>query len=159
MIASKVPLLYWYSLLASFFSSTCLVLSRVPARLVLAFLLELVLAFNADNYHRFLSHLSGDWRATAPQWSFSRISGSVTSSYILLLQTFNMVVEIPRFSQAKFEINRERPLNPIRQDQIEDFNTTTFSLRSLINVFPFAKIEYFIQLVSLQCHTVREVCQ
>ena len=34
----------------------------------------------------------------------------------LLLQTFNMVVEIPRFSQAKFEINRERPLNPIRQD-------------------------------------------
>ena len=65
-----------------------------------------------------------------------------------------MVVEIPRFSQAKFEINRERPLNPIRQDQIEDFNTTTFSLRSLINVFPFAKIENFILFVNLQCHTV-----
>jgi len=48
-----------------------------------------------------------------------------------------MVVEIPRFSQAKFEINRERPLNPIRQDQIEDFNTTTFSLRFLPNVFPW----------------------
>ena len=62
-----------------------------------------------------------------------------------------MVVEIPRFSQAKFEINRERPLNPIRQDQIEDFNTTTFSLRSLIN---FAKIEYFILFVSLQRHTI-----
>ena len=27
-----------------------------------------------------------------------------------------MVVEIPRFSQAKFEINREEPLNPIIQD-------------------------------------------
>ena len=78
----------------------------------------------------------------------------MTFSYILLLQTFNMVVEIPRFSQAKFEINRERPLNPIRQDQIEDFNTTTFSLRSLINVFPFVKIEYFILFLSLQCHTV-----
>ena len=36
--------------------------------------------------------------------------------FIFYLQTFNMVVEIPRFSQAKFEINREWPLNPIRQD-------------------------------------------
>ena len=84
----------------------------------------------------------------------------MTFSYILLLQTFNMVVEIPRFSQAKFEINRERPLNPIRQDQIEDFNTTTFSLRSLIN---FAKIDYFILFVSLQCfqmslHICLSVC-
>ena len=33
-----------------------------------------------------------------------------------MIQTLNMVVEIPRFSQAKFEITRDRPLNPIRQD-------------------------------------------
>ena len=52
MIASEVPRSCLYSCLASFFSSTCLVLSRVPARLVLAYMLELVLAFNADNYHR-----------------------------------------------------------------------------------------------------------
>ena len=41
---------------------------------------------------------------------------STSTNVHLLLQTFNMVVEIPRFSQAKFEINREWPLNPIRQD-------------------------------------------
>ena len=35
-----------------------------------------------------------------------------------------MVVEIPRFSQAKFEINRERPLNPIRQDVTAEVNGT-----------------------------------
>ena len=27
-----------------------------------------------------------------------------------------MIVEIPRFTRAKFEINREAALNPIRQD-------------------------------------------
>ena len=43
---------------------------------------------------------------------------------LLLGQTFNMVVEIPRFSQAKFEINRERPLNPIRQDVTAEVNGT-----------------------------------
>ena len=43
MIASEVPRSWLYSCLASFFSSTCLVLSRVPARLVLAYMLELVL--------------------------------------------------------------------------------------------------------------------
>ena len=31
-------------------------------------------------------------------------------------QTVNMIVEIPRFTRAKFEINREAALNPIRQD-------------------------------------------
>ena len=30
--------------------------------------------------------------------------------------TYNMIVEIPRFSQAKFEISRARKLNPIVQD-------------------------------------------
>ena len=33
--------------------------------------------------------------------------------------TYNMIIEIPRFSQAKFEISREMKLNPIVQD-LED---------------------------------------
>jgi len=46
-------------------------------------------------------------------------------------QTLNMVVEIPRFTQAKFEINREHLLNPIAQD-VED-NVP----RYLPNLFPW----------------------
>ena len=46
-------------------------------------------------------------------------------------QTFNMVVEIPRFSQAKFEISRDLELNPIIQDQSHGAN------RYLSNVFPW----------------------
>ena len=46
-------------------------------------------------------------------------------------QTFNMVVEIPRFSQAKFEISRDLELNPIIQDQNHGVN------RYLPNVFPW----------------------
>ena len=46
-------------------------------------------------------------------------------------QTFNMVVEIPRFSQAKFEISRDLELNPIIQDQSHGVN------RYLPNVFPW----------------------
>ena len=67
----------------------------------------------------------------------------------LLLQTFNMVVEIPRFSQAKFEINRESPLNPIRQDVTSlisgsqqrwrhfEVKTDEVLIRFLFNVFPW----------------------
>ena len=40
-------------------------------------------------------------------------------------QTYNMVVEIPRWSQAKFEISRELSLNPIIQDQEDDTNRST----------------------------------
>ena len=47
------------------------------------------------------------------------------------LVTINMVVEIPRFSQAKFEISRPRRLNPIVQDK-EDGEA-----RYLPNVFPW----------------------
>merc|ERR1711923_126139 len=46
-------------------------------------------------------------------------------------QTYNMIVEIPRFSQAKFEISRERRLNPIVQDKKDSMN------RFLPNVFPW----------------------
>lgn len=46
-------------------------------------------------------------------------------------QTFNMIVEIPRFSQAKFEINREYTLNPIRQDEKNG------KLRYIHNLFPW----------------------
>lgn len=45
--------------------------------------------------------------------------------------TYNMIVEIPRFSQAKFEISRDVALNPILQDQEEGRN------RYLPNVFPW----------------------
>ena len=44
---------------------------------------------------------------------------------------YNMVVEIPRFSQAKFEISRDLELNPIIQDQSHGAN------RYLSNVFPW----------------------
>ena len=43
----------------------------------------------------------------------------------------NMVVEIPRFSQAKFEISRPRRLNPIVQDRAGG------EARYLPNVFPW----------------------
>ena len=46
-------------------------------------------------------------------------------------QTYNMIVEIPRFSQAKFEIHRERRLNPIVEDKKNSKN------RFLPNVFPW----------------------
>jgi len=46
-------------------------------------------------------------------------------------QTYNMIVEIPRFSQAKFEIHREHMMNPIVQDKAGN------SLRFLPNVFPW----------------------
>jgi len=46
-------------------------------------------------------------------------------------QTLNMVVEIPRFTQAKFEINREEGLNPIKQD-LENGKP-----RFLPNIFPW----------------------
>ena len=45
--------------------------------------------------------------------------------------SLNMVVEIPRFSQAKFEISRPRLLNPIVQDRAGG------EARYLPNVFPW----------------------
>jgi len=45
--------------------------------------------------------------------------------------TYNMIVEIPRFSQAKFEMHREHLMNPIVQDH-EDGH-----LRYVPNVFPW----------------------
>ena len=45
--------------------------------------------------------------------------------------TVNMVVEIPRWSNAKFEISKETPLNPICQD------TKKGKLRYVDNIFPF----------------------
>jgi len=46
-------------------------------------------------------------------------------------QTYNMIVEIPRFSQAKFEIHREFLMNPIVQDKEDNH------LRYVPNVFPW----------------------
>lgn len=45
-------------------------------------------------------------------------------------QIFNMVVEIPRWSNAKLEISKEEPLNPIKQD------TKKGKLRFVRNCFP-----------------------
>ena len=45
--------------------------------------------------------------------------------------TVNMVVEIPRWSNAKFEISKEVALNPITQD------TKKGKLRFVNNIFPF----------------------
>ena len=47
------------------------------------------------------------------------------------MQTYNLIVEIPRFSQAKFEIHREHLLNPIVQDKEDG------QLRYLPNIFPW----------------------
>ncbi|KAL9556016.1 hypothetical protein MBANPS3_002074 [Mucor bainieri] len=44
---------------------------------------------------------------------------------------FNMVVEIPRWTNAKNEINKETPLNPIIQDTIDG------NARFVPNIFPF----------------------
>ncbi|KAI1121382.1 inorganic pyrophosphatase [Nemania abortiva] len=46
-------------------------------------------------------------------------------------RVLNMVVEIPRFSNAKFEISRDERLNPIKQD-IKDG-----AVRFVKNVFPY----------------------
>ncbi|CDH55747.1 inorganic pyrophosphatase [Lichtheimia corymbifera JMRC:FSU:9682] len=45
---------------------------------------------------------------------------------------YNMVVEIPRWHNAKLEINRTIPFNPIRQDKAPDDG-----LRYIPNIFPF----------------------
>ena len=44
---------------------------------------------------------------------------------------FNLVVEIPRWSNAKMEINKKEPLNPIIQD------TKNNKLRYVNNCFPY----------------------
>jgi len=44
---------------------------------------------------------------------------------------YNMVVEVPRWSNAKMEIDTKAPLNPIVQDQKND------KLRFVANVFPY----------------------
>ena len=44
--------------------------------------------------------------------------------------TFNVVIEIPRWSNAKMEINKKEKLNPILQDIKKD------KLRFVNNVFP-----------------------
>lgn len=46
-------------------------------------------------------------------------------------QTYNMIVEIPRFTHAKFEISRDLKLNPIIQDKEDSKN------RYLDNIFPW----------------------
>jgi len=46
-------------------------------------------------------------------------------------KTYNLIVEIPRFSQAKFEIHREHLMNPIVQDREDNH------LRYVPNVFPW----------------------
>jgi len=48
-----------------------------------------------------------------------------------LNKTYNMIVEIPRFSQAKFEMHREYLMNPIVQDHEHGH------LRYVPNVFPW----------------------
>lgn len=45
--------------------------------------------------------------------------------------TVNMIVEIPRYEQGKFEISKELPLNPIVQD------TKKGKLRFINNIYPF----------------------
>ena len=61
----------------------------------------------------------------AQYFTYSRIS------IFVVHQTFNMLVEIPRFSQPKYEISRYEKLNPVMQDRKED------SLRYLPNLFPW----------------------
>ncbi|ORX48297.1 inorganic pyrophosphatase [Hesseltinella vesiculosa] len=46
-------------------------------------------------------------------------------------EVFNMVVEIPRWTNAKFEITKEVPLNPIKQDLKDG------KVRFVSNLFPF----------------------
>ncbi|KAI9009994.1 inorganic pyrophosphatase [Phycomyces nitens] len=45
--------------------------------------------------------------------------------------TMNMVIEIPRWTNAKYEINKETPLNPIKQDIKDD------QPRFSYNIFPY----------------------
>lgn len=45
--------------------------------------------------------------------------------------TINMIVEIPRYEQGKFEISKELPLNPIVQD------TKKGKMRFINNIYPF----------------------
>lgn len=46
-------------------------------------------------------------------------------------QIFNAVIEIPRWSNAKMEINKKEKLNPIKQDVKNN------KLRYVSNVFPY----------------------
>merc|ERR1711971_540780 len=66
---------------------------------------------------------------------FKDASGNIVSPFhdIPMLSSpgvYNMVVEVPRWSNAKMEIDTKAPLNPIIQDEKND------KLRFVANVFP-----------------------
>ncbi|KAL6942635.1 hypothetical protein ACO0QE_003819 [Hanseniaspora vineae] len=58
-------------------------------------------------------------------------SSSLNQKKVLHGNIVNMVVEVPRWSNAKFEISKELPLNPIVQD------TKKNKLRFVNNIFPY----------------------
>ncbi|XP_074849588.1 inorganic pyrophosphatase 2, mitochondrial isoform X2 [Carettochelys insculpta] len=69
---------------------------------------------------------SAPWHATAR----SRGGGPTRPSTASTLVAFNMVVEVPRWSNAKMEIATKEPLNPIKQD------IKRGKLRYVANIFP-----------------------
>ena len=77
-----------------------------------------------EQYKIYLESLSGD--IVSPWHDVPLYHGQDSTN-----NTFNMIVEIPRFSQAKFEIHREMRLNPLVQDEEEG------RARFLPNVFPW----------------------
>lgn len=80
-----------------------------------------------SNYQIYITRSNGNIISPfhdIPLFHDSKISGS--------RPVFNMVVEIPRWTNAKLEINKGLPLNPITQDK----KKKTGALRFVKNVFP-----------------------
>ena len=84
--------------------------------------------FSEDPTNQYSLYIANDDGRPLSSWhDVPLVATEVDSSN----QTYNMIVEIPRFSQAKFEIHRERRLNPIVEDKKNSKN------RFLPNVFPW----------------------
>ena len=70
--------------------------------------------FSEDPTNQYSLYIANDDGRPLSSWhDVPLVATEVDSSN----QTYNMIVEIPRFSQAKFEIHRERRLNPIVEDK------------------------------------------
>ncbi|KAJ2904058.1 inorganic diphosphatase activity protein, partial [Coemansia aciculifera] len=68
-------------------------------------------------------------KAPLSPWHDIPLIANPSSSY----PEYNMVCEIPRWSNAKLEIDTKAPFNPIKQDT----NKGSSQLRYIGNVFPY----------------------
>ena len=83
-----------------------------------------------SNYQIYITRSGGN--VISPFHDIPLICNDISNNNSGDSPVFNMVVEIPRWTNAKLEITKDLPLNPITQDK----NKKTKALRFVKNVFP-----------------------